>query len=174
MAQLPTRTSVMECCFSKAPEELDGLSGLQEACRSGLSSTFKPINLCMEPSGLHAYIDRRQAVPSTAAASLNKPPARKRPPPWHISGIRYTPAIYGTRLLATSHMAMLAHAQYTLRIQGFSGLYLLRYCAFAAHVTVGPLSLPAKRIGPPQRTGTHRAGHAAQEAPVSSAGRAVP
>ena len=56
-------------------------------------SHFMPIDICMEHCGLHAYINRREASPSTAASGLQKTSGSGQRPPSLDLGVRYGVAI---------------------------------------------------------------------------------
>ena len=70
--------------FEAAP----GAAGFIATTESPTKFLFKPFKLCMEDGGLHAYFNRRQASPSTAASSLKKTSGSGQGPSWRDLGVR--------------------------------------------------------------------------------------
>ena len=76
--------------FEAAP----GAAGFIATTESPTKFLFKPFKLCMEDGGLHAYFNRRQASPSTAASGLNKTSGSGQgPSTWRDLGVRCGPPI---------------------------------------------------------------------------------
>ena len=53
---------------------------------------FKPFLICKQHSGLLAYIEGREAIPSGAASGSAKPSGSGQAPSWRDLGVRYGPA----------------------------------------------------------------------------------
>ena len=68
--------------------------GARQFCGAAeLSAKFllKPFLICKQHSGLLAYIEVREAIPSTAASGPAKPPGSGQRPSWRDFGVRCGP-----------------------------------------------------------------------------------
>ena len=70
--------------FEAAP----GARGFLETAESPTKSLFKPFNIHMHHSGLHVYIEGREAIPSGAASGLQKTSGSGQAPSWRDFGVR--------------------------------------------------------------------------------------
>ena len=68
--------------FEAAP----GARGFPGTAESPTKFHFMPVEICMEDGGLHAYFNRRQASPSTAASGLKKTSGSGQGPSWRDHG----------------------------------------------------------------------------------------
>ena len=69
--------------FEAAP----GARRFGETAETPTKFHFMPVETCMEDGGLHAYFNRRQASPSTAASGLNKTSGSGQGPSWRDLGV---------------------------------------------------------------------------------------
>ena len=77
--------------FKGAP----GAAGFLATTESPTKFLFKPFKLCMYHGGLHAYFNRRQASPSTAASGPQKTSGPGQAPPALDFGVRCGPPTVG-------------------------------------------------------------------------------
>ena len=70
--------------FEAAP----GARGFPGTAESPTKFHFMPVEICKQHGGLHAYFNRRQASPSTAASGLNKTSGSGQGPSWRDLGVR--------------------------------------------------------------------------------------
>ena len=68
-----------------------GAAGFSGTAESPTKSLFKPFNIHMHHSGLHVYIEGREAIPSGAASSLQKTSGSGQGPSWRDLGVRCGP-----------------------------------------------------------------------------------